>query len=297
MNTPQKIKQVTSRILFVFVMVFLSGIGTVWAQENNDAPQEEEKDERPVRSTFESALLIDNHSVMVPKKNTLEWDMQHRFGTIDNGYDDLIGLYAPSNIRMGFSYTVIDNLAVGFGFTKLNKLWDFSAKYAILKQTRSGSMPLSLTAYANTAVDTRTEDNFIHETDRLTYFSEIIIARKINGLISLQLAPSISHFNAINENMSNDHIAISAGGRVKLSETSSSAVIFEVDQAITSHSKYNPHPNLSLGYEVATSGHAFQIFLGNYKSIINQYNNVLNVNDYEDGEFLIGFNITRLWSF
>ena len=184
---------------------------------------------------------------MVPQKNTFEWDMQHRFGTVNNGYDDFIGLYASSNIRMGFSYTLIDDLAVGFGFTKFNKLWDFSAKYAILKQARSGGLPVSVTAYVNGATDTRSEDNFINETDRLSYFSEIIIARKINNLISIQIAPNVSHFNAINENMNNDHFAISSGGRVKLSETSTSSVIFEVDQPITSHSKNNPHPNLSFG--------------------------------------------------
>jgi len=284
----------TVKATLVILIMILGGAFSSWAQ---DLTTQKEKDIRPVRSTFESALLIDNQSVMVPTKGTFEWDMQHRFGTVRNGYEDFFGLYASSNIRLGFSYVPIDNLAVGFGFTKNNILWDFSAKYAILKQSIEGGNPVSITAFSTMALDTRTEDNFINDADRLSYFHEVIFARKLNNIFSVQIAPSLSHFNAIAETMKNDHFALSFGARGKLGSTSSSSIIFELDQPLTAHDKNNPHPNLSLGYEVATSGHAFQIFIGNYKSIINQYNNVINGNDYLEGDFLIGFNITKFWVF
>ena len=41
---------------------------------------------------------------LVPVKKTFEMDIQHRFGTVENGYEDFWGFFAPSNIRMGFSY-------------------------------------------------------------------------------------------------------------------------------------------------------------------------------------------------
>lgn len=31
----------------------------------------------------------------------------HRFGSVKNGYKDFFGLFAPSNIRLGFSYVPI----------------------------------------------------------------------------------------------------------------------------------------------------------------------------------------------
>jgi len=74
------------------------------------------------------------------------------------------------------------------------------------------------------------------------------------------------------------------------------ALIASYDQPITEHLSNNPSPNISFGIEIATSAHAFQIFLGNYKSIVPQRNNVFNANDFGDGELLIGFNITRLWN-
>jgi hypothetical protein len=55
-----------------------------------------------VKNTFESNLIIESQTVMVPVKGTLEFDIQHRFGIVNNGYSDFYGLFAPANIRMGF---------------------------------------------------------------------------------------------------------------------------------------------------------------------------------------------------
>ena len=92
-----------------------------------------------VGNTFESIWLIDNQTTHVPLRKTFEFDIQHRFGTVLNGYEDLFGLYAPSNIRIGFGYTPINNLMLSAGFTKFNLLWDFTAKYAILKEIFSNN--------------------------------------------------------------------------------------------------------------------------------------------------------------
>jgi hypothetical protein len=85
--------------------------------------------------------------------------------------------------------------------------------------------------------------------------------------------------------------------------TETMSCIFNIDQPITVHKAGNPNPNLSLGIEMATSAHAFQVFVGNYASIVPQENNFFNSNNYAGGEnetvwdnFLIGFNITRLWN-
>lgn len=269
------------------------------------AEQPEKAESKPVRSTFESAWLIDNQSVMVPAKGTLEMDIMHRFGTINNGYDDFFGLYAPSNIRIGMSYAPIEKLNVGFGFSKVNLTWDVNAKYGILQQMRSGGFPVSVTYFGNIAIDTRPKENFVNGTDRLSFFNQIIVARKLTNEFSIQVAPSLSHFNAvegyetgddtIEGKMKNDQVSIAFGGRYKV--TPNTAVMLNYDQPITKHTTNNPHPNIAFGAEFNTSGHAFQLFFSNYYNIIPQRNNMFNQNDYEEGQFLIGFNITRLWSF
>src|SRR5210317_2061430 len=84
------------------------------------AQDEEEKEKpRPQRKAFESAVLIDQQSDVVNSSKTLEWNIQHRFGTVQNGKKDLYGIFAASNIRLGFSYTPIEKLAIGFGASKI----------------------------------------------------------------------------------------------------------------------------------------------------------------------------------
>ncbi|MEO8854932.1 MAG: DUF5777 family beta-barrel protein, partial [Ginsengibacter sp.] len=85
---------------------------------------------KPVKNTFRSVWIIDDQTVMVPIKGTLEADIQHRFGTVENGVKDLFGFFGSANIRLGFAYTPINNLSVGFGATRNggNMLLDGSAK-------------------------------------------------------------------------------------------------------------------------------------------------------------------------
>jgi hypothetical protein len=264
--------------------------------------QETKPKVKPVKKTFDGMMLGDNQTVMVPVSKTLELDIMHRFGTWEKGYEDFFGLFAPSNIRLGASYTVRKDLAIGMGITKANMLWDFSAKYAVIKQTK-GKYPVSITYYVNANVDTRKKENFVYSSDRLSYFHQLIIARKMCDKFSLQVAPSISHINNIDGYytsegkvapvMKHEHIAVSILGRYKLKETM--AVFFNYDQPVTKHVTNNPHPNLQLGLEMTTSAHSFQFFAGNYFSLSTVRNNMFNKNDFSKGQYLIGFNITRLW--
>jgi hypothetical protein len=289
----------------VLAMLFLL---TIWsdklsAQDSTEIPSAVAKS-RPVKATFESVLLMDNQSVMVPVKGTFEWDFQHRFGTVKNGSKDLWGVYGPANIRMGFNYAPIKKLYVGVGITKEKMQVDVNAKYALLLQTPA-KMPFSVTYFGNAAMDTRSKSNFNHNVDRFSYFTQLIIARKITDNFSAQIAPNFSWFNnvegyvdtkgEVQAKMHNGHFAVSVAGRYKISPKS--AIIAGLDQPLTQHTTNNPHPNICFGFETTSSSHAFQVFFGNYYSILPQYNNVFNQNDYTQGEFLMGFNITKIWNF
>jgi hypothetical protein len=289
--------------LAIFASSPLSGISAQELDENGNEIQSiaiKSRGLQRVGNTFESIWLIDNQTVQVPLKGTLEFDIQHRFGTINNGYDDLWGFYAPSNIRLGFGYTPITNLMIGFGLTKDRMLWDFNWKYALL--TEQKGFPVSVTYYGNVAVDTRTNVEWLNDTDKFTYFHQLMVARKVTTDFSIQTSFNISHFNAVegfvNSNgeldgkMENTHFSVSLLGRYKVSDAL--AFIGNYDQPITQHKTNNPNPNLSFGFELATPLHAFQVFVGNYRWMVPQYSNVLNNNNFSDKQFLIGFNITRL---
>jgi hypothetical protein len=301
---------------------------------------------KPVKNTFQSIWISDNQTVLVPQRKTLEMDIMHRFGTWNKGYQDFWGLFASSNIRIGFNYVPINKLNVGFGFTKTTAaviphgtvsavsgpLWDGSLKYSIITQTK-GKYPVSVSYYVNAAYNTKKDaakETYRYASDRLSFFHQLLIARKITDKLSVQVAPSLSHHNVVNgyfvkENdstlkinraMKFEHFAVAFSARYKI--TNITSVMINFDQPMTKHATNNPNPSLSFGIEMNTSSHSFQIFFTNYyylnPGINNMYNSnnpfsyidktktddpatAINESKVKGGRYLIGFNITRLWNY
>lgn len=300
---------ITHSIAFCLLMIMSLGVAAQDStQADNAAPEPVVKKKSFVKNTFEGNYLIDNQTVMVPIKGTFEFAIQHRFGIASHGFKDLFGLFAGANMRLGFSYVPVKNLQIGFGATNDRMQVDGDVKYALLKQTKDESMPVSVTYFGNAVMDTRKQDAttlFVSLSDRFSYFNQIMIARKITDNFSIQVSPSLSHFNnlegyidssgKVKQLMKNDHFAISFSGRYKISPQT--AIIANYDQPLTQHPANNPHPNISIGLEMRSSGHDFQVFVGNYGYVLPQNNSMFNQNDFTKGQFLIGFNITRLWNF
>ena len=244
--------------------------------------------------------------------------IQHRFGIIkDNGLSDFLGIYAPSaNTRMGMNYSILDNLMVGYGITRKNMYNDFQVKWAFLRQTRSGKIPLTLTVYANLAIDGRNKDVFETSTadstykfsNRFSYFTQLMIGRKFAEWFSLELSVSWTHYNAVKAEIPNtkgyEHDVLGVGGhmRFKFSPQSSILVMYTAPIFIEGLSENYEvmntwYANLGVAYEVATSTHAFQIFVTTANGIIPQDIYMYNTSQWTKGEIRFGFNITRLWSF
>jgi hypothetical protein len=230
---------------------------STFAQEDSVAVQEDSGN-KPVRSVFESTWLIDNQTTLVQQKGTFEFMMNHRFGTIYNGISDIYGIYGSgANIRLGFNYTLWDsvgfgafkgNVALGFGSTKNGMIQDFNLKYSLLQQTRNGKIPVSVTYFANMGMTTEDKKEELpngNPSDRLSYFHQIIVSRKVNDKLSVQVAPSLSHFNVVEPSMQNDHFAVAVGGRYKISEVTS--ILVNYDQPLTKHTDNNPQFNVSAG--------------------------------------------------
>ncbi|WP_339894490.1 DUF5777 family beta-barrel protein [uncultured Algibacter sp.] len=271
---------------------------SVFSQEQVNDTIVKDKLERPA---FESSFLIDNPTNVLFSKNTLEVQMSHRFGELNDDKNDLAGFYGSANIRIGLTYGIHERLTIGFGTTKNKNYQDFNWKAAILRQTRSDKMPISVSYYGNFAIDARSKDQglFRETSDRYSFFNQLIIARRFNPKLSLQVAPSVSHYNTVATTMRNDMVAIAFGGRYKISDQTS--VIADYSQPLTKMRLDNPPPGISLGVEFGTSAHTFQLFVTNYWGIVPQENYMFNNKttglEGNKGQYLIGFNITRNYNF
>lgn len=290
--------------------IIFSIIAVLFLVQLSIAQEEEVKKEKdkPVRSPFESGVLIDNQTGVIPTKGTLEMLIQHRFGKMNNGFSDLFGIYAPgANVRMGFNYSILDNLAVGYGLTKKNMYSDFNVKWSILEQTRKNTIPVAVTVYANMAIDGRNEDVFgegYKFMDRMSYFSQLIVGRKFADWLSVNLTGSFTHYNKVPQENNHDVIGMGINGQIKFTPQSSIQFQYDVPlkiYGISTTKGWENHalPNFGIGYQVATSTHAFQIYVTTADGILAQDIYKYQPNDFRKGtsDLMFGFTITRLWSF
>jgi hypothetical protein len=279
---------VLALILAILVFFIIPSVN-IFAQE------EEESDDRPIRAPFETIALIDNQTTVNLYKGGLSLEISHRFSEIKE-IGDLFGIYGSANTRLALDYGITDRIMVGFGTTRDYMLQDLEWKVSILTQTRSYSMPVSLSYYGNVVIDARENDginfgpeenySFLH---RMSYLTQIIASSKL-GPVSLQLIPTFAWLNGVEHGYNSINYGISFGGRAQVLRSSS--IIFEYDQPISQHEALDVKPNIGIGVEIGTSTHSFRVFASNYRDIIKQRNMFYNTNDPFDGKFNFGFNIS-----
>jgi len=306
-----------SALMLLTLLIFKSN-GIAQEEATEDSIVEKPK-ERPVRPAFESGLLFDAATTTMQPSKTLEMIIQHRFGVInfEDDVTDFLGIWGGSNIRLGMNYSILNNLSIGVGATKFNKMEDFQLKYRVIEQTRSNSIPVTVMLYGVLGIDGSLKSKWDGTPDtiadkkykfsnRLSYFSQVVVSRRFNDHLSLQIAPGFTHYNCVDSLTDHDRISLSFAGRYKF--TPQGSFIFSADfplkiQGISEHSKaFNDaaefvKPNICAGFEISTSTHAFHIYLASAQGILPQEDIFWNKNDFFKGNFLIGLNVTRLWNF
>ncbi len=145
----------------------------------------------------------------------------------------------------------------------------------------------------NTATDSDNFSNFEFK-HRLTYLSELLVSRKINEKLSLQISPIVFHENYVeNDNQENTQFALGTGGRYKLSRF----VTFNVDYAYHFNRADNTlfRNPLSIGFDIETGGHVFQLLFTNSESLNDSGFLTNTTGDWGDGDFFFGFNLSRVF--
>jgi len=280
-------KDYTKLIPLAFLITFMFS-GPVLAQED------EEPDNRPVRPPFETITLIDNQTTVNLTKGAFLLEIQHRFSEIKE-IADLFGIYGSANTRLGLSYGITDKIQLGFGTTRDYMMQDLEWKYSIFTQTRSGSLPVSLSYFGNTVLDARDSKYFGPEEDysfiyRMSFLNQLIVSRKFGDWGSFLLAPTFVWYNAVPEGYNNINASVYAGARLKVLGMNS--IVLEYDQPLLQPEEMEVYPNLALGLEVGTSTHAFRVFVSNYNAIVKNRSIAFNGNNPLDGDFQFGFNIS-----
>jgi opacity protein-like surface antigen len=241
-----------------------------------------------VTGTFKATQIINTPTVQAPAKGALQFMIMHRFGTLKSGPSQLFGLDNPAFIRFALDYGITDRLAVGIGRSSNEKVLDASLKYKLLRQQEHGT-PLSVSIY-ELVTNSHVKDSSNHP---FFYTTQLLLARKMNSRLSLQLSPTWIHFNLVPKPQDqNDVFAVGIGGRMKVTKRMSINAEYNYlppNQVVT----FKTYNSLSAGLDIETGGHVFQIVFSNSANLIGPYYLAKTGDSWRKGDIYFGFNITR----
>ncbi len=190
-------------------------------------------------------------------------------------------------------------MSVGVGRSSLDKTYDANFKLKLLRQT-AGKIPVFVSLYellTYTAFPPKSEKPYLTARFRTAYTSQLLIARKFTRNLSLQLSPSIIHYNIVPEPKDkNTVVAAGLGGRMKITKRMSIDAEYNYlpTNQVISAAVYN---SLSLGLDIETGGHVFQFVFTNSRGMIGPYYLTKTTGKWSNGDIYFGFNISRSFNF
>ena len=282
---------------------------------NSNTPPVVEK----VTATFKTNKIINAHSIETVKKGTLDFRVTHRFGNIGSGsgggVHTLYGFDSSDDIRISFDYGICDNLQIGIARNKRWENLDGSLKWRFLSQTKESGSPISVVLYSNAAFSPVKEDELYLGVDstvarkmahRFSYTTQLIVARKFNWRLSLELIGSYNHRNFVKNYQNPDNGAFDANdifsagiaGRFKITKRFSFVFdyLYNFSKYRTGNSLTEYYNPLGLGFEIETGGHVFTLNFTNAKGIIENDFIPNTTDDWLQGGYKFGFNISRVFT-
>lgn len=259
-----------------------------------------------VESAFKSLKIVNLESTKLAAKGDFYFIVAHRFGFIDKGFDDFFGL-DNANTQLKFLYGVNDWLTVHIGRSGFQETYDLAAKYRLYAQKENG-FPVTIVGFNSVAINSELKEedypNLKFE-NRLSYVAQVLISRKFSDKLSLEIAPSVFHENTLRDILdennavilpnpqNNTQFAVGLGGRYKLTSRWSVNVDYAAHLNRASQSNYkNP---LSIGVDLETGGHVFQMHFTNAQAMHETGYLGQTVGDWSKGEIAFGFNLVRVF--
>ncbi len=283
----------------VFLLLSFTAAARLSAQDNNllnmlNDSMSAHKTKSYVTGTFKATHIINTQTIESPARYNLDFVIQHRFGQLNSGSYNFFGL-DNATLRLGLDYGITDDLDVGIGRSSYLKTFDGYLKYKLLKQTESGSMPVSVSVLGSVTDYTQTElsETYLNTKYRTAYAGELLIARKITSTLSLQVTPTWLHYNLVpTVEDKNDVFALGLGGRMKITKRMSIDAEYDVvpaNQVVST----TVHNSFSLGWDIETGGHVFQLVFSNSQSMLETQYLTQTTGTWGKGDIFFGFNISR----
>lgn len=246
-----------------------------------------------VEAAFKGLKIVNIESTKLAAKGDLYFIVAHRFGSVKDGFEGFYGLDSAVT-QLKFVYGVTNWFTVSGARSEL--AYDFSGKFLIQPQEVDG-FPLAIAGFTSLAINnTLKESNYPDMTfeNRLIYVTQLLVSRKVNSNLSLELAPTYFHENfVIDDNQDNSQFALGMGGRYKFAKRWSLNVDYAAHMNRSSSSPFKDP--LSIGVDLETGGHVFQMHFSNSQGIHEAGFLGNTTGDWTKGDIFFGFNLLRVF--
>ena len=277
---------IVATILLASLQLNAQNIDLFSEQSNNQSPD-------IVTGTFKSTRVVNGQSIENVGAGVLDFRISHRFGAISQGGYNLFGL-DQATMRIGLDYGLFSRLTVGVGRSTYQKQYDAFLKFKILQQQDGERfIPISVSYVASSIYKSMKEATTTYTpyaSDRFSFAHQILIASKLNDYISIQLSPTLVHYNLVDSaKIPNDFKSLGISSRFRLSKrvNLTSEYFYRFDKLA---GYYDP---LSLGIDIETGGHVFQLHVSNSNGMTERTFINETTGSWSKGDLCFGYNITR----
>ncbi len=258
-------------------LVFFLGISA--AAHGQEAVQEQ---------AFQGTRLVNEQSVNLADHGELRLYIQHRFGEIGGGLYELFGLDLAT-MRLGFEYGLAKNLNVGFGRSTYLKTYDVYAKGKIAEQTETFPVSIALVAAGSVPTLRNFPENENNFSSKFSGNIQLLLAKTM-GPVGFQIAPGYLKTGYMLFESKNISVFTSGlSGSVRISPKVSANLEYLIPFT-DELSGVNP---LSLGVDIDTGGHLFQLILSNSQQIFTHGVYTATQGSWSEGKLFFGFNLIR----
>lgn len=287
-------KQLIRYLFFCLVL----GIGELNAQ---DIDLFAEKDTVKVKdittATFKSSRVVNGQSIENVGVGVLDFKILHRFGAINQGGYELFGI-DQATMRMGLDYGLTNRFMFGVGRSTYQKQYDGFVKYKVLQQ-QSGlkEIPVGISLVSTIiykSLKSAPNAQYIeYNTDKLSYAHQLLIARKFNDYFSLQITPTLVHYNLVETSSApNDFKSIGISMRQRISKRVN--ITGEYFYRIDKLEGY--HDPLTFGLDIETGGHVFQLHVTNSTGMTERTFINETTGSWSNKDIRFGFNLVRAFT-
>jgi len=156
------------------------------------------------------------------------------------------------------------------------------------------TVPISVISEDSLRKDTTTQQVKPNGSDRFYYAFQALIARKFCDAFSLQIMPTMVHYNIVDSSfMHNDLFSVGVGARFRL--TPRSSINVEYYYQIPGYKLPGTYNSFAIGYEIETGGHVFQLQLTNSYGMVERSFINETRGQWGKGDIHFGFNISRVF--